>query len=65
MTSNICNDGFATFEFQRTEKGEDGVERYLWYQDEVEAWYLTDDSNFQARNNRCWMNIKTKGQQKL
>ena len=60
LTRNTCNKKFATVKFQRTEK--DGDEIYLWYH---ETWRLTSGSNFQARNDRCWMYIDSQGEHDL
>ena len=63
MTGNIYNDRFATVEFQRTEKDEYAVEIYLWYHETQKAWRLTPGSDFQARNTKSWMHIKSQGKQ--
>ena len=53
---------FATFEFQRDGKDDNGYEIYLWYN---EQWILTKGSNFQARNKICFMYINSKSNQEL
>ena len=68
MTRNICNDRFATVEFQRTEKDENGDEIYIWYRipvNRVGSWRLSTGSDFQARNTKCWMLINSQGKQEL
>ena len=61
LTRNTCNKKFATVKFQRTEK--DGDEIYLWYHEE--RWRLSSGSNFQPRNDRCWMYIDSQGKHDL
>ena len=68
FTRKTCNKRFATFEFQRDEKTEGkwaGSEIYLWYQEEVKSWRLTDGSDFQARNKICYMYFESQGKQEL
>ena len=56
---------FVTFEFQRDEEDEDGNEIYVWYNETIKSWLLSDGSHFQARNNLCYMYIKSQGKQEL
>ena len=36
---------------------------YLWYNETTMFWRLSSSSNFQARNDRCWMKINSQGKQ--
>ena len=72
FTRNTCNKRFATFEFQRDEKTESGKEIYLWYDnisgrttEKTEKWRLSSGSNFQARNNKCYMKLSSQGKQEF
>ena len=56
---------FATFEFQRAEKDENGKEVYLWYQEKTKSWHLTLGSSFKARTNQSLIYIKSQGKQEL
>ena len=59
---------FATFEFQRDEKTEgkqSGLEICLWYHETEKDWRLSRGSNFQARNNICYMYFESPGKQEL
>ena len=65
MTTNTCNNGFSTSDYQRDGKDKFGNEIYLWFNGRARSWYLTIGSDFQARNDKRFLTIESQGKQEL
>ena len=49
------------FIFQRDKNTEDGEEVYLYYNQDYGYWYLTEGSDFHAKNSIAWMYLSSSG----
>ena len=55
MSHTVCADFAHITFFQRDEKTKYGSEIYLWYLGTENSWRFSTASDFQERNNVCFM----------